>query len=57
MKVRTTQRPDVELDVDVAEYTDLSRLGILVDDSPPKRLPEGVALPADVLNPTSQEVS
>jgi hypothetical protein len=49
MKVRTTMRPDVELDVDAAEYTDLSRQGLLVDASPPKRLPEGVDLPADVL--------
>jgi hypothetical protein len=49
MKVRTTMLPDVELDVDAAEYTDLSRQGLLVDSNPPKRLPEGVALPADVL--------
>jgi hypothetical protein len=45
MKVRTTMLPDVELDVDAAEYTDLSRQGLLMDSSPPK----GVDLPADVL--------
>lgn len=56
MKVRTTQRPDVELDVDAAEYTDLSRQGLLVDTSPPKRLPEGVSLPADVTN-TAEKAS
>jgi hypothetical protein len=50
MKIRTTQRPDVELDVGIAEYTDLARQGLLVDTSPPKRLPEGVSLPADVLD-------
>jgi hypothetical protein len=48
MKVRTTQRPDVELDVEASEYIDLSRSGLLVDTSPPRRLPEGVELPADV---------
>lgn len=56
MKVRTTQRPDVELDVDSAEYTDLSRQGLLVDTSPPKRLPEGVVLPLDVVA-TSENAS
>jgi hypothetical protein len=50
MKIRTTQRPDVELDVEPSEYTDLSRQGLLVDTSPPKRLPEGVSVPADVLD-------
>ncbi|WP_297699643.1 hypothetical protein [Mycobacterium sp.] len=51
MKIRTTMLPDVELDVDAAEFTDLSRQGLLVDNSAPKRLPEGVELPADVLDP------
>lgn len=56
MKVRTTQRPDVELDVEPSEYTDLSRQGLLVSTSPPKRLPEGVSLPADVTN-TAEKAS
>lgn len=30
MKVRITLRPDVELDVDEAEYLDLERQGILL---------------------------
>ncbi|GIH26072.1 hypothetical protein Aph01nite_43820 [Acrocarpospora phusangensis] len=30
MKVRTTIRPDQELDVDEAEYTDLQRQGLLL---------------------------
>lgn len=54
MKVRITQRPDVELDVDSAEYTDLSRQGLLVDTSLPRRLPEGIALPADVTGETTK---
>jgi hypothetical protein len=33
-KVRTTLRPDVELDIDDAEFTDLSRQGLLVPESP-----------------------
>ncbi len=30
MKVRTVMRPDVELDVEEAEYTDLKRQGLLL---------------------------
>jgi hypothetical protein len=52
MKVRTTMQPDVELDVEPSEYIDLSRQGLLVDTGPPRRLPEGVSLPADVTDTT-----
>jgi hypothetical protein len=52
MKVRTTQRPDVELDVEAAEYTDLARQGLLVDTSLPRRAPERAVLPADVIATT-----
>ncbi len=31
-KVRTTFQPDVELEVDAAEYLDLERQGLLVED-------------------------
>ena len=36
MKVRTTQRPDVEIDVDDGEYAQLKTMGLLVeeDDEP-----------------------
>ncbi len=34
-KVRTTIRPDEELDVDDAEYLDLSRAGLLLDEKEP----------------------
>lgn len=57
MKIRTTMLPDVELDVDAAEFTDLSRQGLLVDDSPPQRLPEGIFLPVDVTTPTEEKAS
>lgn len=49
MKVRTTMLPDVELDVDVAEYTDLVRQGILVQPVSSKQLPKDTTLPADVV--------
>jgi hypothetical protein len=48
MKVRVTMFPDNELDVSPQEYTDLARQGLLLAPSLPKRLPEGIALPADV---------
>lgn len=32
--VRTTIRPDLEVEVDEAEYLDLSRMGLLIDDEP-----------------------
>jgi hypothetical protein len=34
-KVRTTLRPDLEVDVSDAEYTDLKRLGLLIETPPP----------------------
>ncbi len=34
MKVRTKMRPWEELDVDEAEYTDLKRQGLLLEESP-----------------------
>jgi hypothetical protein len=57
MKIRTTMLPDVELDVDAAEFTDLSRQGLLLDDGRPKNLPGSVSLPPDVTNSLSQEAS
>jgi hypothetical protein len=44
----------MDIDADLAEYTDLSRQGLLVDTSPPRRLPEGIALPADVTGETTK---
>lgn len=35
--VRTTFRPDVELEVDDAEYLDLQRQGLLVTDEAPAK--------------------
>lgn len=34
MRVRTTIRPDLEVEVDDAEYLDLQRMGLLVEDAP-----------------------
>lgn len=43
-KIRTTMRPDVEIEVGDAEYLDLKRQGLLVGDTTP--LPDASA-PAD----------
>lgn len=34
MRVRTTIRPDQEVEVDDAEHLDLQRMGLLVEDAP-----------------------
>ena len=54
MKIRTTMRPDVELDVDPAEYTDLARMGVLTENTAPKRADQA-QLPPDVLDPSKKE--
>lgn len=33
-RVRTTIRPDLEVEVDDTEYLDLQRMGLLVEDEP-----------------------
>jgi hypothetical protein len=33
-RVRTTLRPDLEIEVDGAEHLDLQRMGLLVEDAP-----------------------
>lgn len=40
--VRTTMRPDQEIDVGDAEYTDLHRQGLLIEDPPPPANPPAV---------------
>ncbi len=40
MKVRTTMQPDVEIEVDDAEYLDMQRQGLLLDE--PKAEPKPV---------------
>lgn len=41
--VRTTMRPDQPIEVDDADYLDLQRMGLLVDDNVPAAAPQTVA--------------
>lgn len=43
--VRTTVRPDQDVQVDAAEYLDLARMGLLAEPDPP---PPTVRIPRDV---------
>ncbi|MGW5175905.1 hypothetical protein ACWERY_16275 [Streptomyces sp. NPDC004082] len=45
-KVRTTMRPDEEIEVGDAEYTDLQRQGLLVEDDAHEDVPAETAAPA-----------
>ncbi|MDQ0758695.1 hypothetical protein [Streptomyces canus] len=44
--VRTTFRPDLEFEVDDAEYLDLQRQGLLVEGDADQDVPPGTAAPA-----------
>lgn len=44
--VRTTMQPDREIDVDDAEYIDLKRQGLLVEDTAREDVPPATAAPA-----------
>lgn len=45
--VRTTMQPDREIDVDDAEYLDLQRQGLLVEDTAHEDVPPATAAPAN----------
>jgi hypothetical protein len=49
--VRTTMRPDQQIEVDDAEYIDLQRQGLLVDDT--TAVPPATAAPANPAKKTS----
>ncbi|WP_020135047.1 hypothetical protein [Streptomyces sp. 351MFTsu5.1] len=44
--VRTTMRPDQEIEVDDAEYLDLQRQGLLVQETAEEEVPPATAAPA-----------
>ncbi|WP_435279337.1 hypothetical protein [Streptomyces sp. 1222.5] len=44
--IRTTMRPDQEIDVDDAEYLDLQRQGLLVEEDSQEDVPPATAAPA-----------
>jgi hypothetical protein len=48
-RVRTTIRPDLEVEVDDTEYLDLQRMGLLVEDGPAAETP--AVAPAEVPKP------
>lgn len=45
-KVRTTMRPDQEIEVDDAEYLDLQQQGLLVEETAEEEVPPATAAPA-----------
>ena len=51
--VRTTMQPDREIDVDDAEYLDLQRQGLLVEDTAHEDVPPATAAPANPAKKTS----
>ncbi|WP_030344761.1 hypothetical protein [Streptomyces sp. NRRL S-1022] len=44
--VRTTMRPDQEIEVDNSEYVDLQRQGLLVEEDATEEVPPATAAPA-----------
>lgn len=51
--VRTTMRPDQTIEVDDAEYLDLQRQGLLVEEDAAKDVPPATAAPANPAKKTS----
>ncbi|MFF4552710.1 hypothetical protein [Streptomyces sp. NPDC001422] len=50
-KVRTTMSPDEEIEVGDAEYLDLSRQGLLAEESATEDVPPATAAPAPPKTP------
>lgn len=51
--VRTTMQPDKEIEVDAAEYLDLKRQGLLVEDTATEDVPPATAAPANPAKKTT----
>ena len=51
--VRTTMRPDLEIEVDDAGYLDLQRQGLLVEDGPAPATYTGSGAPATTQKKTA----
>jgi len=45
--IRTTMQPDREIEVDAAEYLDLQRQGLLVEETAAESVPPATAAPAN----------
>ncbi|WP_141746618.1 hypothetical protein [Streptomyces sp. LUP30] len=52
--VRTTMQPDRDIEVDDAEYLDLQRMGLLVDDDGTEPEPPATAAPPLPVNPAKK---
>lgn len=52
--VRTTMQPDQEIEVGDAEYLDLQRQGLLVDDDGVEPDPPATAAPTPPVNPVKK---
>lgn len=52
--VRTTMRPDQTIEVDDAEYLDLQRQGLLVEETAAEEVPPATAAPAAPEQPAPQ---
>lgn len=51
--VRTTMRPDLEIEVGDVEYVDLQRQGLLVEETATESAPPATAAPANPAKKTS----
>jgi hypothetical protein len=52
--VRTTMQPDRDIEVDDAEYLDLQRMGLLVEEDAAEDVPPATAAPALPVNPAKK---
>jgi hypothetical protein len=52
-KVRTTFRPDLEIEVGDADYIDLQRQGLLVEEDAGENVPPATAAPATPKKPSA----
>lgn len=56
-QVRTTMRPDQEIEVGDVEYLDLQRQGLLVEDTATESVPPATAAPATPATPKKTSTS
>ncbi|MEH0586229.1 hypothetical protein QA942_19915 [Streptomyces sp. B21-106] len=55
--VRTTMQPDRDIEVDDAQYLDLQRMGLLVDDDGVEPDPPATAAPELPVNPVKKSTA
>jgi hypothetical protein len=52
--VRTTMQPDKDIEVDDAEYLDLQRMGVLVEEDAAQDVPPATAAPTPPVSPAKK---